>query len=356
MLHLELISCVWFWHLMQPVLLVSNLSSTLKIGSDTLTVVKELSFSLYKGKTLALVGESGCGKSMTALSLLRILPAPPAMKSSGEVIYNGIDLLKISEKEMRKIRGAKIAMIFQDPMNSLNPVYTIGNQLIEVALCHLDIDENEAWERACSMLKNVGISDAEEKMEAYPHQLSGGLKQRAMIAMALMCEPDILIADEPTTALDVTIQRQVLELIKKLQQENGMALLLITHDMGVVAEMADEVIVMYLAEAIERGSVDSLFDTPLHPYTIGLFESRPSLEGNRGKLKPIRGQVPSFKDIPKGCRFHPRCPFAMEKCSLGEIPQFSFPHSHTAKCLLYDDSKESSEMQRNLHFPQIGHL
>ena len=326
------------------VLSVKDLTARLKIGQDIWTIVDHLEFSLYRGRTLALVGESGCGKSMTALSLMRILPQPPALTPTGEVLYQGRNLLEISEKEMRRTRGAKIAMIFQDPMSSLNPVYTIGNQLMEVAELHLGLYGEEAWIRAREALESVGIPAAEERLEAYPHQLSGGMKQRVMIAMALMCEPDILIADEPTTALDVTIQAQVLELIRSLQRKKGMAVLLITHDMGVVAEMADEVIVMYLAQGIERACVQHLFDYPSHPYTQGLFQSRPSIENRRGKLQPIRGQVPSFRHIPSGCRFHPRCPYAMEKCFKGPVPDFKIPdHDHEAKCWLYDGSVESRE-------------
>lgn len=326
------------------VLSVKELTAQLKIGQDVWTVVDRLGFSLYRGKTLALVGESGCGKSMTALSLMRILPHPPALPPTGEVIYQGRNLIGISEKEMRRIRGAKMAMIFQDPMSALNPVYTIGNQLMEVAGLHLGLHGEEGWMRAREALESVGIPEAEERMNAYPHQLSGGMKQRVMIAMALMCEPDILIADEPTTALDVTIQAQVLELIRSQQRKNGMAVLLITHDMGVVAEMADEVIVMYLAQGIERADVEDLFDHPSHPYTRGLFQSRPSLENRRGKLHPIRGQVPPFRHIPAGCRFHPRCPYAMEKCLKGAVPDFTLPHPHhEAKCWLYDGTKESQE-------------
>lgn len=325
-----------------PILSVHNLATRIKIGQDVWTVVDHLDFQLYRGKTLALVGESGCGKSLTALSLLRILPTPPALPSTGEVIYKGTNLLTITEKEMRRIRGAKIAMIFQDPMNSLNPVFTIGNQLMEVAQLHLGLHGKDAWERCVEALGAVGIPSAEERMTHYPHQLSGGLKQRAMIAMALMCEPDILIADEPTTALDVTIQAQILELIRSLQRKNGMALLLITHDMGVVSTIADDVIVMYLAQAVEKASMENLFKHPSHPYTIGLARSRPSIETRRQKLHPIPGQVPLFRHIPSGCRFHPRCPFVMDKCLQGAVPDFPIGNGHhMAKCWLYDETMES---------------
>lgn len=323
---------------------VRSLTTCLKIGQDIWTVVDHLSFSLYHGKTLALVGESGCGKSLTALSLMRILPHPPALPSQGEVLYKGRNLLTLKEKEMRRLRGAKIAMIFQDPMSALNPVYSIGNQLTEVINLHLGLYGQSAWLLACKTLEMVGISAAQEQMKAYPHQLSGGLKQRVMIAMALVCEPDILIADEPTTALDVTIQAQVLDLIRDLQRKKGMALLLITHDMGVVAEMADDVIVMYVAQGIETGKVKDLFENPAHPYTIGLFQSRPSIENRRGKLHPIAGQVPTFRHIPSGCRFHPRCPYVMKKCCHGSVPDFTLEHlSHSTKCWLYDGTEESQE-------------
>lgn len=337
-----------------PILQVKNLKTQLKFGNEIITVVEDLCFDLHHGKTLALVGESGCGKSMTALSLMRILPHPPALPPKGEVIYKGQNLLTISEKEMRKIRGAKIAMIFQDPMSSLNPVYTIGSQLAEVAELHLDLYGEEARLVACETLAEVGIANPEKRLNDYPHQLSGGLKQRVMIAMALMCQPDVLIADEPTTALDVTIQAQVLNLIRRLQEKKGMALLLITHDMGVVAEMADDVIVMYTAQSIERGSVLEIFDHRAHPYTMGLFDSRPSVQLKKGKLTSIRGTVPPLNNLPSGCRFHPRCPFAMPKCKEGAVTDFVIDESmtHRAKCWLYDNTEESAKSLAN-HWGEI---
>lgn len=327
----------------QAILSVRNLTAKLQIGNDIWTIVDQINFDLFPGETLAIVGESGCGKSMTALSLMRMLPSPPCLPPKGEVMYQGKNLLNLSEKDMRSIRGSKIAMIFQDPMSSLNPVYTIGNQLIEVAEVHLNLAGEEAFAHAEQALQAVGITAAAEKMMAYPHQLSGGLKQRVMIAMALMCEPDILIADEPTTALDVTIQAQVLDLIKSLQQKKDLAVLLITHDMGVVAEMADDVMVMYTAQDIENGKVQQIFDSPSHPYTVGLFHSLPSLHLLKTPLKPIKGQVPHFRHIPSGCRFHPRCPFAMEKCLKGKVPDFPIQDSptHRAKCWLHDGTEES---------------
>lgn len=330
---------------LNPILSVKELSTFLQIGNHSQKVVDEISFDLHLGKTLALVGESGCGKSMTALSIMRILPTPPALSSQGEVIYKGRNLLAISEKEMRSIRGARIAMIFQDPASALNPVYTIGSQLVEVAELHLGLYGDEALNRAIKVMSDVGISAPRERLLDYPHQMSGGMKQRVMIAMALMCEPDILIADEPTTALDVTIQAQVLDLIRELQKRKGMAVLLITHDMGVVAEIADEVIVMYASQAIERGSIDQIFDHMAHPYTMGLFKSRPGAKTKRGALQAIQGTVPSLTHYPKGCRFHPRCPFVMQKCRHGAVPEFVVDEiaEHQTKCWLYDESEESME-------------
>lgn len=326
---------------MTPILSVQNLTTTLEIGQQAYPVVESLSFDLHLGKTLALVGESGCGKTMTALSILRILPSPPALFPTGKVLYKGQNLLELKESQMRRIRGGKIAMIFQDPISALNPVYTIGEQMMEAAELHLHLYGDEAFIKAAEALADVGIATPKELLFAYPHQLSGGMKQRVMIATALMCEPDILIADEPTTALDVTIQAQVLDLIRKLQTKKGMAVLLITHDMGVVAEIADEVIVMYAAEAVERGTVVQLFDNMSHPYTMGLFKSRPSLDAKKGSLKAIKGNVPSFTHFPLGCRFHSRCPYVMNKCHHGAVPDFMVSESHLAKCWLHDNTEES---------------
>lgn len=326
----------------QPVLIVNELSTRLRVGSSTATIVDKLSFALHPGKTLALVGESGCGKSMTALSLMRILPTPPALPPTGQVLFKGQDLFKLPEKEMRDIRGAQIAMIFQDPSTALNPVYSIGDQLMEVAQLHLGLYGEEAIQRCTMALAEVGIPLPRERLLDYPHQMSGGMRQRVMIAMALMCEPDVLIADEPTTALDVTIQAQVLDLMRRLQREKGMALLLITHDMGIVAEMADDVIVMYAAQAVERGNALAVFDDMAHPYTQGLFASRPALQAFKGKLTPIKGSVPPALQYPAGCRFHPRCPYVMPRCHAGEVPEFVLSPGHVAKCWLHDGSAESA--------------
>ncbi len=333
-----------------PLLQVRDLTTKFKIGNASWTIIDQINFDLYKGQTLALVGESGCGKSMTALTLMRMLPQPPALIPTGSVLFRNQNLLHISEKEMRKIRGSTIAMIFQDPMSALNPVYTIGDQLMEVAELHLNLFGEEAFQRAEETLKAVGITNASQRLFAYPHQLSGGIKQRVMIAMALMCEPEILIADEPTTALDVTIQAQVLDLFKELQKKKELAILLITHDMGVVAEMADEVMVMYTAQTVEKGKAEDIFSYPAHPYTLGLFQSLPSLQNRKGPLRPIKGQVPSFRHLPPGCRFHPRCPFAMEKCRTGQVPSFNVGDhsSHSSKCWLHDGSAESQQQLLSL--------
>ncbi len=334
-----------------PILTVRNLTTRLKLGNTIWTVVDHLGFDLYPGKTLALVGESGCGKSLTALSIMRILPTPPTLPPMGEVIYKGKNLLEISEKEMRKIRGAKIAMIFQDPQSALNPVFSIENQMLEVAARHLNLYGDEAYEKAIKLLEEVGIQQPTERIKDYPHQLSGGMKQRVMIAIALMCEPDIIIADEPTTALDTTIQAQVLKLIRNLQEKKGLALLLITHDMGVVAEMADDVIVMYLSQGVERGTVHQIFDHAAHPYTMALFNARPALHKKGEKLSAIPGNVPTFKHIPNGCRFHTRCPYVMKKCKVGSVPDFEIENKqHQAKCLLHDGTTESKQRFEHPNF------
>ncbi len=311
-----------------------GLTTRLRVGDQIATVVDDLTFDLHSGKTLALVGESGCGKSMTALSLMRILPRPPALPPEGEVWYDGQNLLALPEAKMRKLRGSKLAMIFQDPMTCLNPVYTVGQQLVEVAELHLQLTGRAAQTHVIEALASVGIASPKERLREYPHQLSGGMKQRVMIAMALLAEPDILIADEPTTALDVTIQAQVLDLMRTLQKDHGTAILLITHDMGVVAEMADEVIVMYASQAIERGPVEAIFDHKAHPYTRGLFDSRPSC--GKERLSPIAGTVPPATAFPKGCHFHPRCSKAMPQCKEGKVPSFTLSPNHSTNCWLHN--------------------
>lgn len=324
-----------------PILSVRNLTTQLKLAEGTYTVVDGLNFDLYRGKTLALVGESGCGKSMTALSLLRIVPQPPVLLPQGKVLYRGKNLLTLPEKKLIEIRGDRIAMIFQDPMSALNPVYTIGFQLAEVVQLHLDLWGEQAEERIVSALREVQIDRPEQIIDSYPHQLSGGMKQRVMIAMALLCEPDVLIADEPTTALDVTVQRQVLDLIRSLQKSHGMAVLLITHDMGVVAEMADDVIVMYATQSVESGSVFSIFDHRMHPYTKGLFQSLPSVKDRVAeKLTSIPGSVPALSDLPLGCYFADRCSEVMPICTKAPTPVFVAGTEHSVRCWLADPEKQ----------------
>lgn len=325
-----------------PVLNVRNLSVKLKLDGQIYPVIQNLHFDLKKGETLALVGESGCGKSMTALAILRILPEPPALPPEGEVVYNGQNLLKLKNKEMRRIRGKSIAMIFQNPMTALNPVYTIGAQLFEVAWAHMKMEKNEALDLIFRSLEDVQLPNPKEILTHYPHQLSGGMLQRVMIAMALMCSPDILIADEPTTALDVTIQAQILRLLKELQDKKGMATLLITHDMNVVAQNADEVIVMYAGDHIERGRVTSLFNYPAHPYTQALFASRLDMKTRKKKLATIDGVVPRITHFPTGCLFHPRCRHTMDLCKTGAVPTFHLKESdHSTKCWLYNEELDA---------------
>jgi oligopeptide/dipeptide ABC transporter ATP-binding protein len=284
----------------------------LNIGFDTdrgpIRPVRDVSVSIFPGQTVALVGESGCGKSVTAMSILRLIPSPPGKVLGGRVEFDGRDLLSLSEKEMRSVRGGQIAMIFQEPMTSLNPVYTIGDQIAEAVTLHQHVNKRQGFEIAEQSLRDVGIADAHRRLREYPHQMSGGMRQRVMIAMALSCRPKLLIADEPTTALDVTIQAQILELLRKLQRETGMSILLITHDLGVVAENADVVNVMYASRVVESATVEELFEKPQHPYTEGLFRSVPRLGGHKERLETIPGTVPNPARFPTGCKFHPRCP------------------------------------------------
>ncbi len=291
-----------------PLLEIDQLS----IGFDTprgaIRPVREVSLSIFPGQTLAIVGESGCGKSVTALSILRLIPQPPGRVLGGQVLLEGRDLLKLPEKQMRQVRGRDIAMIFQEPMTSLNPVYTIGEQIAEAVILHQHVNRRRAYEIAQQALHDVGIADPGRRLFEYPHQMSGGMRQRVMIAMALSCRPRLLIADEPTTALDVTIQAQILELLQRLQRDNGMAIILITHDLGVVAENADVVAVMYASKVVEFAKVEDLFDHPQHPYTQGLLRSVPRLGNTAARLETIAGAVPNPAQFPTGCKFHPRCP------------------------------------------------
>ncbi len=291
-----------------PLLEVKGLNVAFDTERGQVRPVRDVSFSIYPGQTVALVGESGCGKSVTSLSVLRLIPQPPGKILDGRVMLEGRDLLGLSEKAMRGVRGKDIAMIFQEPMTSLNPVYTIGDQIAEAIILHPGVNSRRAYEIAEQSLNDVGIADPHRRLGEYPHQMSGGMRQRVMIAMALSCQPKLLIADEPTTALDVTIQAQILELLRRLQREKGMAVLLITHDLGVVAENADVVNVMYASRIVESATVEELFDSPQHPYTEGLFRAVPKLGAHATRLQTIAGTVPNPARFPSGCKFHPRCP------------------------------------------------
>jgi len=286
---------------------VENISTHFFMEEGVAKAVQGVSFSIKKGKTFALVGESGCGKSVTALSIMRLVPAPPGKVVEGGIVFEGRNLLALSEREMRRVRGNKIAMIFQEPMTSLNPVYTVGNQIAEAIKLHQKKSSSQAWADAIEMLGKVGIPDPAQRVREYPHQMSGGMRQRVMIAMAVSCEPELLIADEPTTALDVTIQAQILDLLDELQKQNGMSILLITHDLSVVAERADDVAVMYASQIVEVAGSRSLFARPFHPYTQGLLQALPRLGLSAKRLRTISGTVPEPLHFPSGCKFHPRC-------------------------------------------------
>jgi len=296
----------------ETLLNVNSLSTHFFTEDGVAKAVQDVSFSIKRGETFALVGESGCGKSVTALSIMRLVPEPPGRIAAGEIVFGTKSLLALSEKRMRSIRGNKIAMIFQEPMTSLNPVYTVGAQIVEAIRLHQKKGESQAWADAVAMLGRVGIADPQQRVLEYPHQMSGGMRQRVMIAMAISCEPELLIADEPTTALDVTIQAQILDLLDELQEQSGMSILLITHDLGIVAERADRVAVMYASRIVETAQAGELFREPLHPYTQGLLKSLPRLGVNAERLETILGTVPDPLDFPSGCKFHPRCPIGCD--------------------------------------------
>jgi oligopeptide/dipeptide ABC transporter ATP-binding protein len=307
---------------------VDQLVTSFKVEAGVLRAVDKVSFSINRGETVGLVGESGCGKSVTSLSILRLIASPPGLIESGKILFEGQDLAQLSEEEMRKLRGNRISMIFQEPMTSLNPVFTIGDQIGEVFRIHQKSSRTEARKKAIEMLHLVKIPAPEARVDEYPHQLSGGMRQRIMIAMALACRPQLLIADEPTTALDVTIQAQILDLIESLQKELNMAVLLITHDLGVVAEVCDKVVVMYAGKVVEQGTVHELFTNPQHPYTQGLLRSIPKLGHKTEYLPTIEGTVPSLGNLPRGCRFQSRCPKVFDRCRTAEpllirVPQGS---------------------------------
>jgi oligopeptide/dipeptide ABC transporter ATP-binding protein len=315
-----------------PLLEVRDLRTYFHTDEGLVKAVDGVSFDLNAGETLALVGESGSGKSVTSLSVLRLVAMPPGRHAGGGIRFRGRDLLALPENEMRAIRGREISMIFQEPMTSLNPVYTCGEQIAEVVETHEKLDRRAAHARAVEMLRLVGIPDPAQRAGEYPHQLSGGMRQRVMIAMALACRPAVLIADEPTTALDVTIQAQILELLERLQSELGMAVLLITHDLGVVAETADRVAVMYAGQVVETCDVASAFRRTLHPYTAGLLASLPRLGGRAERLKTIPGGVPNPAHFPAGCRFHPRCPLVQARCREAEPELAAIEEGHRSRC------------------------
>lgn len=305
----------------EPILQVKNLKTYFKTDQGLAKAVDDVSFSLSAGTTLSVVGESGCGKSVTALSAMGLVPQPPGVKAGGQILFEGRDLLRLPERELRAIRGNDISMIFQEPMTSMNPVFRVGHQLSAAIRLHRGLNKVDARKESIRLLSLVGIPAPERRVDDYPHQMSGGMLQRAMIAMALACDPKVLIADEPTTALDVTIQAQILELLRELQAERGMAILLITHDLGVVAENADEVVVMYAGKKVEHAPVADLFRAPRHPYTLGLFASLPSMQKAREKLYVIKGNVPAATQFPVGCRFHNRCPYVQPRC-VEEAPPY----------------------------------
>ena len=322
-----------------PQIEVRNLKTYFYTEDGVVRAVDGLSYRLAKGETLGLVGESGCGKSVSALSVMRLV-ASPGKIVEGEILLDGLDLLQCSEPEMREVRGNRISMIFQEPMTSLNPVFTIGNQIMEAIRVHQDVSRNEARDRTIAMIRRVKISAAETRVDEYPHQMSGGMRQRVMIAMALACNPEVLIADEPTTALDVTIQAQIMELLAELQSEFQMSILLITHNLGLVAEVSDQIAVMYASKVVEHASTAELFASPLHPYTHGLLTSVPTLGMSREQeLNVIPGQVPNPLHFPTGCRFHPRCPVAEQRCKEEEPLLREVKPGHWAACHFIENGR-----------------
>ena len=323
------------------ILQVKNLKTYFHTEAGLVKAVNDVSFDVEKGKTLGIVGESGCGKSMTSLSIMRLIEKPGQIEG-GEILLEGKDIVKMSEDERRKVRGKKVAMMCQEPMTSLNPVFTIGQQLIEALLLHENMTKKEAKERAIEMLKLVKIPLAERRFDEYPHQLSGGMRQRVMIAMALCCNPELLICDEPTTALDVTIQAQILDLINELKEKTGTSVMMITHDLGVIAEVADDVMVMYAGQVVEKASCDQIFDQPMHPYTDGLMKCIPKLDDDDTKeLSVIKGMVPSFDDMPAGCAFCPRCPEAREICRC-KMPDLMDVEGRKVRCFKYTKEWEEN--------------
>lgn len=320
---------------MSALLEVKDLTVAFKKDHSFVKTVEGVSFSVHPGETLGIVGESGCGKSVTSLSIMGLLPKGTSRIEQGSITFAGRNLLDLPLREYHSIRGKELSMIFQEPMSSLNPVFTVGNQLMEAIIEHTSLRKKAAFEHAVTMLRKVGIARAQEIMHEYPHQLSGGMRQRVMIAMALACDPKLLIADEPTTALDVTIQAQILELMQQLKQELQTAIIMITHDLGVVAEVCDRVVVMYAGRVVEEGEVKEIFRNPKHPYTIGLMRSIPSLTEERKRLYAIKGTVPQPEQMPGGCRFAPRCEFAKPECLEQQPPKVDLNGQHSTSCWLY---------------------
>jgi oligopeptide transport system ATP-binding protein len=331
----------------QPLLEVRDLRTQFMTQDGVVKAVDGVSFYVMPGETLGVVGESGSGKSMTGLSIMRLIPSPPGKIVSGEILLEGRDIRKLSDNDVRKIRGKEIAMIFQDPMTSLNPVLTISRQLCEAIQLHLGMNKDQARRRAVELLKMVGIPNAESRLDQYPHQFSGGMRQRVMIAMALSCNPKLIIADEPTTALDVTIQAQILDLMRTLQSERDTGVILITHSMGVVAGMADRVQVMYAGHIVESASTEEVFANPRHPYTVGLMKSIPRLDSTgKEKLEPIRGLPPDLIDLPDMCPFVPRCNYAREKCEQKNPPLLEVAPGHYSACWFWDEVSLENEPPR----------
>lgn len=332
------------YSLAEPILEVQNLQTYFLTDNGIVKAVDDISFTLHQGETLGIVGESGCGKSVTNLSVMRLIPSPPGRIVGGKVLFKGTDVLALPERDLRTIRGNEISMIFQDPMTSLNPFLRISTQMIETIRIHQKISRKAALDKAIEMLKLVGIPAAEERIFEYPHQFSGGMRQRVMIAMALSCEAEILIADEPTTALDVTIQAQILELIKELATKLNTSVIIITHDLGVVAGMCDTVCVMYAGKIVEKARTGDLYKNPAHPYTYGLIQSVPRLDKAKdGRLFSIEGQPPNVIDLPPCCPFHPRCPKVMDICRVQYPPTTDLGNQHEVSCWLYPETKEGQD-------------
>lgn len=328
----------------QPILELKNLHTHFFTDHGEIPAVDGVSIRIHEGEILGVVGESGCGKSVTSLSIMGLVPNPPGKIVGGEILFNSENLVKATDKKMRSIRGNEIAMIFQEPMTSLNPVFTIGNQVSETIRLHKKVSKKKARQMAIAMLKEVGIPRAEQIVDEYPHQLSGGMRQRVMIAMAMSCRPKVLIADEPTTALDVTIQAQILDLMKKLNKEQGTAIMLITHDLGVVAEICDRIVVMYGGKIVEEGDVRTILRSPQHPYTKGLIRSLPKLHLKEDRLYSIPGNVPKPGTILKGCRFAPRCESVFQACHEQAPELIEITPGHQCRCFLYDDDKGGAQV------------